>query len=152
MHRLKYGLLLFALYLSLFRALSSRAEEANLESAGIALGGNATSLQLGGSYYHHFNNWLQAGGGLSYQSLKDEDSSASQFRLKLGLQFNMGGEIPNAYFLGLGVAKRRSTGGFIQFGKRIDLGNNLSYRPSVELLAADGTTLMLHVLSISYLF
>jgi|GEM_PF-6487072 len=129
-----------------------QASELAIDSAGIALGGKATGFNLGSAYYKELYPWLQAGGGLNYQSLKDDDQKASHFRLKAGIQFNMDGAIPNAFFLELGLARRDKIGGYLQFGKRIDMGRGISFRPNLEVISAGGTMLAFNILSVSWFF
>lgn len=140
------------LLIAAFGSYSTFSAEGTIDTAGLAFGGGAGAISLGGGYFHELYPWLQAGGGLNYQTLEKDGAKVSQTRLKAGLQFNMDGGLPSAFFLGLGLTKRSSLGGYLQFGKRISLGQSISLRPNFEVLSAGGTTIVFNILSASYFF
>lgn len=143
-------ILIFFAFITIHNALA--ITEIPVEAAGLAIGGDRTQIGIGGGYHHEVLSWLQAGVQAAYAKSAESGVSVDSFRLELGPTLNMDGAIPQAYFFSLGLAYREELGAFIRFGKRIPLTANLSFRPNFEVLAANGTSFMIHALSVSFFF
>lgn len=110
--------------------------------------------------------WLQAGGEVTYQKIAAAGGSTTTFLIMGGLTGNIGPTLNESFFVSLGLGTRSGSGdvedtssenpngfGFYFItGKRFPLGGGWCFRPSMGVLAAGSTGLLIRPFSVSYHF
>jgi hypothetical protein len=157
-----------ALIATLGFSVSARAagpKEFFLNSAGLELLGGANRISIAPGLNYGIYDWLQVGGGVSYQTVAFGDDSVNTLTAFVGPTFDLGGPYANATFIFFGYAYRKGSGevsdplndpggsGLVfMVGRRIPLFGGLAYRPSVGMQLAGKTTFVINALAVSYLF
>ncbi len=111
--------------------------------------------------------WLQVGGDITYQRISVAGGSTVNFMVMAGLTGNLGGATLNdSFFISSGLALRTGSGdiedtseespngfGFYFItGKRFPIGGGWCLRPSMGVVAAGSTGMVIRPFAISYHF
>jgi hypothetical protein len=111
-------------------------------------------------------NWLQIGGDVTYQKISVAGGSTTHFMVMAGITGNVGPTLNESFFVSLGPAIRGGSGdvedttsgspngfGFYFItGKRFPIGGGWCLRPSMGVVAAGSTGLVIRPFAVSYHF
>ena len=161
---LKYFVLFLIFTFQVSPVFAEGKKEVFVQGLGLGLMGGESEFRVTGGYNHPLFDFMQVGGGLSWQSFGHASTSVRVLKIQVGPTFNLG-PYENTYFASLGYGIRSGTGLvesgktepnggglYLHIGQRLPIGNNLVWRPSAGIETGGGFHLIVHVLSIAYFF
>jgi hypothetical protein len=156
---------------TLFLDASSQAQslEMSLSSGFIGISKNSTQYDLSpGIQYQLLPSvtWLTIGGEVGYQKISHDLGSTKNFVVLAGPTFNIGPFNRDAVFVSIGFAYKNGssdvassgvddpngTGYYFLVGKRIPLGTNWCFRPSLGVESTGTSGMVFRPLAVGYYF